>query len=227
LNIFPLASTITEEQIRYVETNLQKNGNVLVFAFDAGRTAPGGFERNIKRLTGMTVRYRADAKVLTKLGSERFSDPLSKHIGMPTFPSVSNFMIPLFYVDDPAAKPLALLAGTKLVGAAVKRHKNWTGVYFSVPVGFALSPTMVRALAAEAGVKPIGPAGDCIYAGDGFLVVHANTSGVKTFNWDIPANVLDITSNRIISYAAKKLEIETKVGETRWFRLLKAQGVTK
>lgn len=221
LNLFPLASTMTEKQIRYVEKNLQKNGNVLVFAFDAGRTAPGGFEQNIKRLTGMTVRHRPDIQVLSRFGQERFSDPLSSLIGMPLYPAASSFMIPLFYVDDPAARPLALLDGSRLVGAAVKRHKDWTAVYFSVPVGFALSPELLRALAAEAGVKPVGPAGDVTYAGNGFVVIHATSSGIKRLDWDTPADVLDISSGNVIARNAVKLELEMKFGETRWFRLLK------
>lgn len=67
-------------------------------------------------------------------------------------------MMPLFYVDDPTAVPLAWYdKNPDLTAAAVKRHKNWTAVY-SGPGTF--SPEFPRALAAEAGIRPVGPLND-------------------------------------------------------------------
>jgi hypothetical protein len=39
--------------------------------------------------------------------------------------------------------------------------------------------------------------------------------------WDEPADVLDMTSGKIVARKVKTLALEMKFGETRWFRMLK------
>ena len=78
-------------------------------------------------------------------------DPLAA--GLDTIRIEQGEMMPLFYVDDPTAVPLAWYdKNPDLTAAAVKRHKNWTAVY-SGPGTF--SPEFPRALAAEAGIRPV------------------------------------------------------------------------
>ena len=220
INIFALGSGMTEEQIAYVEKNLQKDGNVLVFVFDAGRTAPGGFEANIRRLTGMTVKASPE-QTLAAYSPRRFGDPLSKFILNAPPISYGPFMIPLYYVDDPEAKPLATFAREAVVGAAVKRHKNWTAVYLSLPLGLAIQPGFIRQLAMEAGMTPFAPEGDVSYAGNGCIVIHAATPGDKKLQWGVRADVLDLTSGEIVQRGVSEMTVPMKFGETRWFRLLK------
>jgi len=220
LNIFALGTTMTEEQIRYVEKNLQKDGNVLVFVFDAGRTAPGGFEKNIRRLTGMNV-LESRQMGLSCFSAARFSDPLSKYIANAAPLTGGPFAQPLYYVDDPEARPLALHARTDLIGAAVKRHKNWTAVYIGIPLGLAVKPEFIRILAQEAGITPTAPVNEFSNSGNGFIVIHAVCDGKKQLQWDEAADVLDLTSGKIIARGVKTLTVEMKFGETRWFRMLK------
>ncbi|MBE6399063.1 MAG: hypothetical protein E7041_02855 [Lentisphaerae bacterium] len=220
LNIFALGTTMTEEQISFVEKNLQKDGNVLVFVFDAGRTAPGGFEKNIRRLTGMNV-LDSRQMGLSCFSAARFSDPLSKYIANAAPLTGGPFAQPLYYVDDPGAKPLALHARTDLVGAAVKRHKNWTAVYVGIPLGLAVKPEFIRTLAQEAGITPVAPVNEFANSGNGFIVIHAVCDGKKQLQWDEAADVLDLTTGKIIARKVKTLTVEMKFGETRWFRMLK------
>ncbi len=233
INVFALGTTMTEEQIAFVEKNLQKNGNILVFVFDAGRTAPGGFEKNIRRLTGMDVKSAPNNMTgLAAFGPERFSDPLSRFIKNAAPISAGPFAIPLYYVDDPGAKPLAYLARTGLVGAAVKRHKNWTAVYLSIPLGLAVDPGFFRQLALEAGIVPFAPLGEISYAGNGIIAIHATSDGEKTLQWAEPADVADLATAaivngksevKIIKKNCQSITIAMKYGETRWFKLLKPQ----
>ncbi len=223
VNIFALGTTMTEEQIAFVEKNLQKDGNVLVFVFDAGRTAPGGFEKNISRLTGMKIKSASGTNVLSAFSTARFSDPLSKFIKTAAPISNGPFMLPLYYVDDPSAKPLAQLVRCDLVGAAVKRHKDWTAVYLSIPLGLAVEPEFIRQLAIEAGITPFAPAGEISYAGNGIIAIHAICDGMKKLQWHEFADVFDLTTGKIIKRKCKNLDVDMKYGETRWFRLLKSQ----
>ena len=226
INIFALGSTLQEKEIRYIEKNLQKDGNVLVFVFDAGRTAPGGFEKNIRRLTGMTVK-QAPRMGRAAFAPVRFPGKLSQHIIDAPPVTGGPFGAPLFYVDDPGAEKLALLYGTKWTGAAVKRHKNWTAVYLSIPMGLAVDHGFLRELALEAGVRPMAPAGDVFYAGNSCIALHACVDGKKEFNWGIPADVLDLTTGTIIARNVTKLSVDMKFGETRWFKLQLPGGKNK
>lgn len=221
INIFALGTTMTEEQISFIEKNLQRDGNVLVFVFDAGRTAPGGFEKNIRRLTGMTVKANPGKLTLAAFSDAEFADPLSKYIRPAAPVTEGPFAIPQYFVDDPSAEPLALLARTDKVGAAIKCHKNWTAVYLSIPVGLGVKPEFFRTLAQQAGITPFAPAGDVSYAGNGLIAIHAVEDGKKQLNWGVKADVLDITQNKVILRNAEKMELDMKFGETRWFKLLK------
>lgn len=222
VNIFGLGTTLTEQQISYIEKNLQKDGNTLVFIFDAGRTAPGGFEKNIFRLTGMKIKA-APTKVmgLAAFGSDRYSHPLSKYIKNAAPFTGGPFLMPMYYVDDPSAKPLANWARTNLVGAAVKKHKNWTAVYLGIPLGLAVKPEFIRQLAIDSGIKPFAPVGEVSYAGNGIVAIHAISDGVKKLQWQENADVFDLTTNKIIKKNVKEINLDMKYGQTSWFRLLK------
>jgi hypothetical protein len=60
---------------------------------------------------------------------------------------------------------------------AVKRHPGWTGVYGSILGGF--TPRLLRNLAREAGLTPVGPEDDVTFSGNGILTIHALKSGLK------------------------------------------------
>jgi hypothetical protein len=131
---------------------------------------------------------------------------------------VDNFKGPLFYVDDASATPLALIKDTKLVGMAVKRHKNWTAVYLSSGTD-CLGTKFFGELAKEAGIIPVGPQDEITYFGNDFLVIHAVKPGKKQLNWGYDADLYDITADKIIARRVKTVTVDMKFGETRWFKL--------
>ena len=129
--------------------------------------------------------------------------------------------MPMYYVDDPSTKPLANWARTNLVGAAVKKHKNWTAVYLGIPLGLAVKPEFIRQLAIDSGIKPFAPVGEVSYAGNGIVAIHAISDGVKKLQWQENADVFDLTTNKIIKKNVKEINLDMKYGQTSWFRLLK------
>ena len=216
--LFSTATTLGESQIKWVEKNLQKDGNVLIFANDAGRVGAGGFEKNIKRLTGMNIKSHPEVEVSYGYSSDRFDDPLSTGLrGHALW--YRRQVGPLYLVDDAEAKTLATLSGTKFPGIAVKRHKNWTAIYVAGSCEQAFTPEFFRGIAKEAKVKPIGPAGDITYAGNGFLAIHAAKSGSKTLNLKSRGDLLDLATGKIVAKNVKSYTLNMKFGETRWFRV--------
>lgn len=200
INLFLSAVSITPEQIAWIEKNLQKDGNVLVFVHAAGYGWSDGFSRNIKRLTGMEI----------KEGSEQSY----------RFNSLNNLYEqargPRFFVDDKTATTIAFHAGTTESAVAVKHFPRWTSVYIALPGGF--TPTMMRKIADLAGIVPVGPEGDATYAGNGFLVIHSRTAGEKTLRWTGPSNLIDITTGTMVARNTEKYTFSMPALTTKWFR---------
>ncbi len=213
--IFADAQNLTGEQVAYIQKNYQKNGNVLVFSFGTGLNSPEGFEATMKKLSGMTVRKDLKRQVLFQYAEKKSSDPLAKGLGQIAVEKGDK--IPLFYVDDPTATPLAWHeSDPSLVAAAVKRHQNWTAVYLAN--GY-FSPEFPRALAQEAKITPAGPLGDITLAGNSMIMVHAVTDGYKTVNLPFAGNLIDLTTGQQCAYKTKNFTFKMKAGETRWFKV--------
>lgn len=215
--LFADAVNLREEQIKWIERTLQKDGNILVFTFATALNASGGFEKNIRRLTGMNIRKDLRRKVRMQYAEKHSQDPLAA--GLDTIRIEQGEMMPLFYVDDPTAVPLAWYdKNPDLTAAAVKRHKNWTAVY-SGPGTF--SPEFPRALAAEAGIRPVGPLNDVTVAGNGIVAVHAAVPGSKTINLAEKVNLMDLSTGQWVAFGTDRYTFFMKFGETKWFKIAK------
>lgn len=202
IHLFLSSVAITPDQIEWVQRNLQKDGRVLVFVNAAGFSLGKGFEENILRLTGMHVKM--DTSQPCRYRFAWLNDPMSETSG------------PLFYVDDPTATPLAQAACTNRTVVAMKHFQDWTSVYIALPGGF--NPQILRQIAAEAKVTPVGPEGDATYAGNGFLVIHALSAGEKTLRWNGKSDLLDIASGKIIASGQESITFPMTAFSTRWFR---------
>jgi len=205
------SSTLTSEQIKYIQKHLQRDGNVLLFFNNSGFSI-GDYEENIKRLTGMQVKYDATKIIRSGNGySEVEGAPLT---GLSNIYSASS--TPLFHVDDPTAIPVATIAGTDRIGAAIKNNGNWTSVYLSLPG--VISPEFIRGIAGLAAITPIGPQEDVTYAGNGFLVIHAMTGGEKTLQWEGKSDLFDISTGTTVAKGVNRITIHMDPFETRWFK---------
>jgi hypothetical protein len=215
--IFAHNANLTEGQVNYIRKHYQKDNNVLVFTFGTCLGTKGGFEKNIKLLTGFTVKKDLNKEVYFQYANKKSNDPLAK--GFEQIHVEKGDKIPLFYVDDKTATPLAWHeSNPNLVAAAVKRHKNWTAVYLAN--GF-FSPEFPRALAKEAKLVPTGPVGDITLAGNSLIVVHTKTSGLKTINLPEKSNLIDLTTGQICAYECKSYSFDAKAGQTFWFKVRK------
>ena len=217
LYIFADAVKFTEEQLQYIEKNLQKDGNVLVFFNDAGALSPGGFEKNIRRLTGMSIRLRPEITVGPMISGEkgcRFTSTL------PVYPLYSAALQgPLHFIDDPKAAVLArYLTNPEFPAGAMKKHANWTAVYFGNFPELALNSNTTRELALYAGLKPFAPLGDVSAAGNGIMMLHARYAGEKTLQWQEKCDLVDLETGKTVAGNAAEYTFRMKAGETRWFK---------
>lgn len=207
--LFPLASNITPEQVAYIQKNLQKNGNVIIFAFDAGRLSPLGIRETVRRTTGIEVTPRLSEQTVSR---NALTSPWKE---MAYLGCEAN--VPVIAVTDPQAEPVAYFRYLPaVVSAAVKRHRDWTGVYVSAPG--AITPEFLHRLAEQSGVEPVSDTFDTLFCGNGFIVMHALHSGPKTIRWEKPCDLIDPGTGRVLVRNAKSFRFDLRVGESRWFK---------
>jgi Concanavalin A-like lectin/glucanases superfamily len=214
--LFLASPAISAKQITWVQKNLQKDGNVLIFVNVAGISSDkGSFEQNIKKLTGMTVKYDKSQVKIFRIRPTQSKDPLARGLKDNV---LTEMLQPLVYVDDPKAIKVGEIADTGKTGWAVKRFKDWTSVYIALPG--AITPELIRNIAAEAKLTPIGPCNDMTTSGNGFITLHAISDGSKTIRWN-GGKLRDLISGKIINTRDNTLTMEMKAGQTRWFRKIK------
>lgn len=218
INYFPTAASLTEKQIQWIEKNLQRDGNILIFSGDAGRFAGRNPEETLRRLTGMKIRSNPEQLVSYTYRTDRI--PGANLIGIPGNSLwLQQFRGPLFHVEDPSASTVALLEGSERTGIALKRHPDWTAVYIGGSDERALTVDFWRTLAGIGNITPFGPAGDITCAGNGILMIHAATSGNKVLRWKQNADVTDLATGKAIAGKVNTLTLPMQSGTTRWFAL--------
>ncbi len=212
--IFLSAAGLQQTQIQFIQHRLQRAGKVLLFLNNAGYFEAAGFTINIKKLTGMHIK-QGDANSAQSryipVGSDRLSEGVEN--------TIVESSGPVFFVDDSSATPLARISNTSKTGIAVKRLKGWTSVYSSLIGG--VSPQLIRNMAMEAGIAPIGPLDEVVYAGNGLIVVHALKAGVKELNWGKDSRLIDMKTGKIVATNKHSITIKMCIHETRWFRKIK------
>ena len=211
--VFISSSSISEQEIQYIEKNLQKDGNILVFLFDVGRVSSKGFSHTLKRLTGINAKIKQDKLVTYQFDYLNLPNPLSKTLNY--FETETRG--PAFVVNEPTNNILGYYTNTNIPGAAIKEHKNWTAVYIGTPGG--ITPNFLNAIACKAGIKPIAKPGDSVHLGNGFLVYHAMSSGTKTVNWHGKHDLLDLSTGKTVAKQKDSYSFKISLGETKWFKL--------
>jgi hypothetical protein len=218
--VFLVTTTMTQEQIAFIEKNLQRDGNVLVFVNAVAMCSDGGdFAGNIKRLSGMDVKWDAGQVDLWRTRPVGSGDGLGKGL-------VNNVQVnkkfPLFWVEGGEDERLGVISKTGKTGWAVKRFGDWTSVYVSM--GGGLTPELIRNIVVEAGMEPVGPLGDVTFSGNGFVVIYALSDGNKTLDFDEACDVVDVMSGEKVGAGVRSLTLPMKARSCRWFRRMAAGG---
>ena len=215
LYIFSNTIRFTESQLQYIEKNLQKDGNILVFFNDAGALSNGGFEKTIRRLTGMNIQLKPEIMVSSMISGEK---NCSLTRSLPVSPLYcGNTMNPLHFINDPSVTVIARYLNSNYAAGAIKKHSDWTAVYFGNFPNVAMTGDLIRQLATQAGLKPFAAAGDVSAAGNGIIMIHARSAGNKTIQWHGKCDLIDLTTNQTVTTNSSHFSFPMSPGETRWF----------
>ena len=210
--IFTENGTMSIADGELIRRRFGNSGRVIVWC-----GIPGYFpSRNIaaaEKITGFKLGKVLQDQPLTVDASVK--DPLVKGLEGTLFPRPGwgHKIGPVYPVNDPEAKILARFQPSGLPGMAVKRHKGYTEIFIG-QMG-ALTPQMLRNIAAEAGIRPALETNDISYQGGGIIAVSASTGGVKKIRIPRGAKGLSVlTGQKSVISGKEFIEVETKAGET-------------
>jgi len=126
------------------------------------------------------------------------------------------FAAPTFAVTDPQATPIAIYQSDGKTAVAMRDFGDWKSVFYG---GIGIDAFFFNALAREANAWIATPPGNAVYGNQHFLTIHALYPGEKKIQLLTPSKVTDLADGKVLSPNTQMLDVEMKLGETRWFYL--------
>lgn len=123
---------------------------------------------------------------------------------------------PVFLARDAHAEVLGVMEGTSLPGIVRRRFADWTSVFSSAP---RLTPAFLRRLARDAGCHLYLTTGDPLFVDNGYLGLHAATSGRKTLHLRRPARPSVIFGGAAPRGAGTRYSVDMERNHTLLLRL--------
>ncbi len=164
--VFMNVYKLTNEQRKFIQEKVAKNGRTLVWNYLTGFTNGQQLDLNfVKSLTGMTI--------------ERFNynqPPVVKFIKPAYEYKFSGPVAPLVVINDREAQTLAELQTTQQVIVARKKSPDFTSVFCSLPLN---GTDGFRELFREAGCHIYNEQNDFTYANSGLIMLHTKDGGKR------------------------------------------------
>jgi hypothetical protein len=200
----------TEADRRAVD-RLKRNGHVLVFLYAAGLYRDGAVnEAALQDFTGIRLRLSREACALwvTLLGASAITEGLE---GLEY--GSRNATWPVCFADDPEAEVLGQLPDGR-AGLVMKRFDDWTAVHSAAA---PLPGTVLRRLAAMAGVHLYVDTPDVVWASRSLLGVSVQEAGTRTIRLPREAQVRDLYTGETIGARVRSFEAHFGDHATRVF----------
>ncbi len=236
INLFCL----TDAERESIRRKASRNGAVVVWLYAPGFINPGRERRmdnaHIEELTGMHVRrldqtmsprFRliAEPHPALRLGDrDRLYGYIDRDVHSNVWPGPGELMAPhanpWFCIDDPEAEVLGRYCINGLPALAMKEQppagggKRWTSVYCASHI---LRSELLASLALYAGCHLYNTDDDCLYAGAGFVTLHAAYTGRHTIRFPSSCNPYEVYEMRYYGRNSQSLELDLHKGETRMF----------
>ncbi|MGC9318377.1 MAG: hypothetical protein ACP5KN_10155 [Armatimonadota bacterium] len=228
LFIFLNTFQLTDEQRRVIAERVQTDGRTLLCLYATGFVGGQALSvEGVREITGMEI---APADVSLKKGAEvvvtDLDHPITANLPGATRFGTRHEIGPIMWCDDPGARVLGDLVATddsgglftlaKRGGLAVKRAEDWACVWSAVP---GLPPTMLRNIAAWAGVHIYDTSNDVVFASERLLGVHALHGGPRLIRLPRHRRVIDALTGEVVAEGARTFSVELPVRGTGLWEL--------
>jgi hypothetical protein len=175
---------ITDEQKKFIDENLKKDGKVLVWVNAAGIIQNGDKStfaqaiynlQGVSEVTGFTLKQLPDGPLVTRMAAS--DNPLQRDITDGTMFGNSSIHGTRLAAQDGVA--LGRFNDSEQTSLAIKKFENWTSVYSAAPT---LPAALLRNIARLANVPVVNEAeGDVTYASKNLFAVHSLVGGKRVF----------------------------------------------
>lgn len=212
LNLFELS----DEDIEFLQQRVMSDNRAVAFVGPAGLLSPTGPDPGrAGRLLGLDLIQKNEPTVLRGAVSAQAPPPWNSLLEQTWGTHGKAAFAPVLL---PAAKYLptaiATLESTPDQPAAVwEKRPNHTLFWTAVP---GLKPALLRCLAQTAGLPVIADQDDSVYAGRGFVGIHAASTGAKRLRLPRPGPALELLSGKTWPDASQIL-IDLNYGDTAIF----------
>jgi hypothetical protein len=211
LYIFVDAFDVDETTRLLIQRKVRRNNAVSVWCYAPGYINDQGFSApNMKQLTGIGLQENLHEQS----GALEIVDgnhPITKYAG----PFPSHSFGPGFEVADATARVLGTVAGKPAL--AVKETKaaaSWRSVYSLMP----LTKELLMGLCDYAGAHIYSRSFDVMSANQNYLMLHAVSSGKKTFRLPEKRDISDALTGRKVASDATQWEESVPAKETRIYQ---------
>jgi len=181
--IFLNCFNLSDAQRKYIDDNLKKDGNVLVWINSPGiiddsksTFAQATYDPNrVSEVTGFQLKQIPDGPLVNQMLAD--DNPLQHDILKGTVFGSSRLSGIRFVPQDGVA--LGQFPDDNLTSLAIKKFPNWTSIYSSAPT---LPAALLRNIAKMANVPVINNrAGDVTYVSKNLFAVHSLGGGERVF----------------------------------------------
>jgi len=237
LYIFMNTLYLSTKEREAIKRKLKKNGATALFMYGSGVINPDKDEPfsvdNMSELIGMTVRQNNDAVS----GKFKFVAPSEYTEGLDPYEIQGDFkrkmwantstymnreknsrviLYPEFYTEDEGARVVARLAETNHPALSIKECDGYTSIYSATRY---LDAKVVKAIARAAGVHIYVDTDEVLYACEGFVTVHASSTGKKVIRLPRAASAYEVYEEKYYSRSSTEIVCDMKLGETKTFRI--------
>lgn len=234
LYIFAAAYMTDEHKREIIHKKLQKNHATALWMYGAGYINPDAEKKmscdNIRSLTGFSVSEHMD-KVYDSFFKICGTNEMTKHMqrnhiyGRSEVPMFSHqsmqvfeprtYACPLFSIEDEEAEILGNFCDGNGGAFGIKEYKGFTSIWCGAKF---LQPDFIREVAKYAGCHIYSEDGDVIYAGSGYVAIHASKSGEKKISLPEKAICTEVYEEKVYGEKTDLITCFMEEGETKMFR---------
>jgi len=215
---------VEAEQREFIETQLKRNGNVLIWLYGAGlyEDYHPSLE-HIRRLTGLEVAWDFAWHEID-IALSHFDHPITaglRGVDLGDFgttvqddPGTQGDLArvcPQFRMTDPRATILGVNRPTGQAAMAAGDFGDWKSVVVCGPM---LPDPVLRGILGWAGIRPVLDTDDCLYTNGDFVGIHAKTTGEKTISLPAEFRVTDLFSDKTYGSREGRVRIPMERAET-------------
>lgn len=212
---------LTSEQREVINARIKNKNKIVLWFYASGYITQNALSKDaLSEITGIKIDTFGKKLYLeneTDMLLTASGHWLTKHLPPCMRIVEPRPMAPVFWADDASAEMIGEGLNTdshltfRKPLLAVKKYPGWTSIWCGISY---LPSVMIRNIAEKAGVHIYTDSGDQVFAGAGFIGIHAAYDGTRKIKLPCNMTLFDPFSQKIIVQNSDTVEIFMKQGYT-------------